>query len=219
MKKLIVLPIGLLIASNIFGQTSGVFRIVDDKYPQHIIITNSFKDVESIDAITDYANGKPIKLYSMFSNRTYHFIEKNKIYMISYDTIRTTLVDCGLHGGIREMHDDIERDVHLFRWNGDGTWSIVTDKPIQTDYFIRKGDTWILENYYPMHYANIADTKPEYGAKVEKLNNGEIKITLVCSKNVNFAAHSDFYQKIIILRPNGNGTYHPTWDGIKIPVN
>jgi hypothetical protein len=203
MKKLVVLLVISLLIISAYGQTSGVYCMIKEKYPEHIKANNPSLLGLTTAQINDYVEGIPIQAYDFFNKQTYHFIENGNLYMISYDIIRTM---------------PVERDVHLFCWNGDGTWSIVTDKPIQIDYFKRENDVWILENYYPMHYPAQTDTQPEYGQKVEKLNNGKIRITLVSHINVNNETYSKFYQKIIILTPNGDGTYHPTWDGVKIPL-
>jgi hypothetical protein len=218
MKKIIALSITMLLTISTYGQTSGVYHIIANRYPDHITLEKDVMRFGGVDNIKAYLTDRNTAKYAeIFEKKAYSFVENGKLYVVSYDTIRKTIDDCFNDGGINNCAEHLERDVHLFCWDN-GKWSIATDEPIQTDYEKRVKDVRILENYYPMFYPDWNAPEPEYGQKVEKLDGGIVKITLVSHKHTGEDIYSKFYQKIIFLIPNGDGTYHPTWNGKKIPL-
>ena len=214
MKKLGILAVLLVILiTTTYSQNSGVFAMIKENEPEHIKLFKYFAERNCVYVLNAYLSGSnhdTIKYYdghtNYVKNSFYSFVENRKLYVLSYDNVRY-VTDKYPNSPQSITSNDSERDLHLFCWDGE-KWSIVTNKPIQTDsYVFNDNDGWILKNYYPKKCHD--GITPEYGQKVEKKENGNIEIVLANSEFIfNTMNRSKFYVETIVLVPNNDGTYY-----------
>jgi hypothetical protein len=177
MKKLFTLSIVLMLACNVFGQTQGAFNRIK-------------KESDHLD---------------MFPNEltnTYSFEADGKFYMLSYDTCSACVGKT-----MWKNNEIIKRGVWLFCQDTNGRWSKATTEPIQVDYMKTVNGVFSHNLYFPMEH------KPEHGQFVGKRSDGDIQITIACQTIGDYdfersgKPRSDFYRRIVLLTPTGDGTY------------
>ncbi|MFA5366380.1 MAG: hypothetical protein WC333_00455 [Dehalococcoidia bacterium] len=209
MKKLAVLLIMVLVVINTYGQKSGAFGMIFNS-PEHATLFKYFIDRNCVHTLNAYISGSDHSTIEYYENHInyvknsyYSFVENGKLYVLSYGDVRIT-------EHWTNSINSIERDLLLFCWDGT-KWIVVIDEPIQTDTYKYFGDEyngyWVLKNYYPkLCHDGIT---PEYGQKVEKKENGDIKIILASSEYITSKMNwSNIYIETIVLESNNDGTYH-----------
>lgn len=186
MKKLFTLSIILLLASNVFGQTQGVFGRIYDMPEYQFFDRNYVKG-----NITPYIDGTT-PYYNQLSSSYYHFIKDNKLYMLSYFEPRPVGV---LSGGIY-----FERELYLVCCDN-GIWSKASDV-IQVDQKFENGG---IRGYLPMFDGDFGGKVEEVGDCIlitlanHYIPDGDFSRSGIC--------RSEITLKKFVLMPNGDGTY------------
>jgi len=178
MKKLFTLSVVLLLTCSVFGQTQGAFNGIK-------------KESDHLD------------LFVNELTNTYSFEADGKFYMLSYDTCSTCVGKISLNDG-----ETMERELWLFCQNTNGVWSKATTEPIQIDYW-KKSISGIYS--HDLYFPRFTPAKnKEY---VKWLKDGWVTMSIACQTIADYdfersgKSYSDFYNRVIVLKPNGDGIY------------
>jgi hypothetical protein len=217
MKKVIVFSVILLVTLTAFGQYE--YSGIRFEQPKHltqftylakdpVVIKNRLNNVVKF-FYTD-------SISSRLKKEAYAFVANDKLYTISYgDKKRITNL---INRNNNTYTESTEWDVFLMCWNGTA-WEKATREKIQTDThtFDNSIDAWLTESYYSVQVGN--PFKEPVSDFVQKLDNGDVIVYLVCMTYNSNDIYSKYYYKKITLIPNSDGTYRFTWDGVKTPID
>jgi len=131
---------------------------------------------------------------------TYSFEADGKFYMLSYDTCSACIGKT-----MWKDNETIERGLWLFCLDN-GVWSKATTEPIQVDYMKTVDGVFSHDLYFPM-------STPAKHREYVYVNNGWVTISIACQTIADYdfersgKSYSDFYNRVIVLKPNGDGIY------------
>lgn len=202
--KIIILL--LFLTTTAFGQ----YRIDHalDSWSEHTMLFG--RNATSFPSKRDLVNSSTANDYM------YGFTYDNYYYIVSYEELSFDELTEG----------DIRRNLYLYRYDGDGVWSIACEEPLQNDYMVNiktNNRSYNEDGYVPyaFHYYTELEGGTYYDdnlihEKGDVIINSDNTITIILvnvynhnntKKNKNNDRYTYTYNKMIKLKSNNDLTF------------